>query len=267
MGRMPSRIIREEILTSGRVDQLDPPSEVFYRRLLSKVDDHGLYDGRLAVIRASLYPLRLDRVREADCSRWLAACEKAGLIALYNHDGQSYLQVMNTRWQARSAPKYPQPPTPANSCKQLQTVARLDVDVVVDVGVEKTKGRAAPLAIPESIPAEAWKDWHDYRNSRKGWTTKARALSLKTLIGLQAEGYDPRKVIEKSIENGWTGLFPLKDGPKAAPQQQPSNNRPEETPLERKLAWLRHQQHIGAITQDDFTQQAREAREKLEGKT
>jgi len=262
---MPSRIIREEILTSGRVDQLDPPTEVFYRRLLSKVDDHGLYDGRLAFIRASLYPLRLDRVREADCSRWLAAFEKAGLIALYTHDGQSYLQVMNTRWQARSAPKYPQPPTAVNSCKQLQTVARLDVDVVVDVGVERTKGRAAPLVVPDSIPAEAWKDWHDYRNASKGWTTKARALSLKTLLTLQGQGHDPRKVIDQSIERGWTGLFPLKDGTKAAPQQQPSK-RPEETPLERKLAWLRHQQHVGAITQDDYEQQAREAVVKFGGK-
>ena len=43
---MPNRIIREGILSSDRVDQLDPPAEVFYRRLMSKVDDHGLFDGR-----------------------------------------------------------------------------------------------------------------------------------------------------------------------------------------------------------------------------
>ena len=79
---MPNRIIREGILSSDRIDQLDAAAEVFYRRLMSKVDDHGLFDARPAMLRASLYPLRVDRVREADIARWIAACEKAGVIAL-----------------------------------------------------------------------------------------------------------------------------------------------------------------------------------------
>ncbi len=128
---MPTRLLREGILTSDRVDQLDPPAEVFYRRLMSKVDDHGLYDARPSILRSMLYPLRVDRVREADISRWMAACQKAGLIALYQHDGKPYLQMLDTRWQARSEPKYPlqnnclQPPTP---------VAVFGVGVGVGVG-------------------------------------------------------------------------------------------------------------------------------------
>lgn len=136
---MPSRLIREGILSSDRVDLLDPPSEVFYRRLMSKVDDHGLYDARPSILRTSLYPLRVDRVREADCSRWIAACEKAGLIALYEHDGKPYLQMLDTRWVARSTPKYPLPSdpgcallqTPENRCEQLIAPVALFGDVVV----------------------------------------------------------------------------------------------------------------------------------------
>lgn len=115
---MPSRLLREGILTSDRVDQLEAPAEVFYRRLMSKVDDHGLYDARLSILRSSLYPLRVDRVREADISRWLAACESAGLIALYVHDGKPYLQMLDTRWTARSEPKFPLPLTTESTCKQ-----------------------------------------------------------------------------------------------------------------------------------------------------
>ena len=99
---MPVRLWREGILSSERVDSLDAPAEVFYRRLMSKADDHGLFDARPSILRASLYPLRVDRVREADISRWIAACEKAGLIALYQHDGKPYLQMLDTRWTARS---------------------------------------------------------------------------------------------------------------------------------------------------------------------
>ncbi|MCC2632157.1 MAG: hypothetical protein K0S48_43 [Ramlibacter sp.] len=144
-------MIREGILTSDRIDQLDPPSEVFYRRLMSKVDDHGLYDARPSILRSSLYPLRVDRVREADISRWIAACEKAGLIALYAHDGKPYLQMLDTRWQARSEPKYPLPnagnrvvPSAAeNSCAQLPATAPVvvDGDVVVDEGVTRDAAR------------------------------------------------------------------------------------------------------------------------------
>jgi hypothetical protein len=144
---MPSRLLREGILTSERVEQLDPPSEVFYRRLMSKVDDHGLYDARPTILRTSLYPLRVDRVREADCSRWIAACEKAGLIALYQHDGRPYLRMLDTRWTARSEPKFPLP-TPENSCKQAQTTVPVFVfgDVVEDVvGKRARKPRATPL--------------------------------------------------------------------------------------------------------------------------
>jgi hypothetical protein len=149
---MPSRLIREGILTSERVDQLDAAAEVFYRRLMSKVDDHGLYDARPAILRSSLYPLRVDRVREADITRWIAACEKAGVIALYTYEGKPYLQMLDTRWSARSEPKFPLPSTNntgeqfqtisgnskqvkaiENTCKQLKTPVALDVVVDEDV--------------------------------------------------------------------------------------------------------------------------------------
>ncbi len=107
---------------------LDYPAEVFYRRLLNVVDDHGLFDARPNILRASLYPLRLDRVREADISRWLVACQTAGLILLYEAENKPYLKVLNTQWDARSKPKYPVPDghhlkTPENNCAQLQTDA------------------------------------------------------------------------------------------------------------------------------------------------
>lgn len=88
------------------------------------------------------------------------------------------------------------------------------------------RARAAPLVIPEWLPADAWQDWHGYRNARKGWTHKARALSLRTLAELWAAGHDPRAVIEQSIERGWTGLFPVhsaqsaRAGPAAKPGKQ-----------------------------------------------
>lgn len=192
---MPNRVLREGILDSDRIDRLDWPEEVFYRRLMSKVDDHGLFDARPAMLRTALYPLRVDRVREADITRWIAACEKAGVIALYEHGGKPYGQMLDTKWQTRSEPKFPTPPwgkcpqlrtdvhgppatasglqATANSCAQLQTSAHLDGDgdgVVVgveDEGVVERmeRARAAPkkpprgTRIPDGFPGEADVAW------------------------------------------------------------------------------------------------------------
>lgn len=117
---MPNRIIRAGIISSDRVNCLDHAAEVFYRRLLNMIDDHGLYDARPSILRATLYPLRIDRVREADISRWLTNCQTAGLILLYEAESKPYLKVLNTQWESRSKPKYPQPPKTENACAQLQ---------------------------------------------------------------------------------------------------------------------------------------------------
>lgn len=148
---MPNRIVREGILSSDRVDRLDWPAEVFYRRLLSKVDDHGLYDGRLSVLRASLFPLRVDKVTDQDCSAWLQQCVDAKLLEIYEIEAKRYVHVFDTRWQARSDPKYPKPKKNnglASNCAQLQTSARQDVDVDVVEDVVVVKPTTAKPSVP-----------------------------------------------------------------------------------------------------------------------
>lgn len=83
---------------------------------------------------------------------------------------------------------------------------------------DQKKGRA-PLALPDWLPESVWAMWHDFRNARKGWTPKARELSLSSLTKLRDQGHEPRAVIEQSIERGWTGLFPIHGGamPRAGP--------------------------------------------------
>jgi len=192
---MPTRLLREDILTSERVDQLDAPAEVFYRRLMSKVDDYGLYDARPAILRSQLYALRLDRVREADIARWIAACEKAGLIALYEVTAKPYLQMLDTRWSARSEPKFPLR-TPENSCKQLKTVAPVfgvvDEGVVGDVvGGKRTRKRGAPaFPKPDDVDDQVWQDWLQLRKAKRAPVTTtalegARAEAKKADMPLE----------------------------------------------------------------------------------
>jgi hypothetical protein len=201
-GLMPTRLVREGIITSESVDLLEPAEEVFYRRLMNKVDDHGLYDARPSILRAALFPLRLDRVREADISRWMAACQKAGLIVLYEAAGKQLLCLLKTGWDKRSKPKYPLPPE--NSCKQLQTDESISTVVVVESVVDKKHSRASHVSCPDGVDEKVWNDFNVMRKAKNSPMTDTalagiRREAAKANITLQS-------ALEIACERGWRGF-------------------------------------------------------------
>ncbi len=119
---MPDRIIREYLLFSSRVDTLSFEAEVFYRRLMSKADDYGRYDGRLAMLRSQLFALRIDQVKEPDVARWLKECVDAGVILYYEVDGEPYVEIQDFNQRLRTESKYPHPPG-----KEAEEAALLEV--------------------------------------------------------------------------------------------------------------------------------------------
>lgn len=258
---MPSRIIREGILDSDRVNALDFPAEVFYRRLMSKVDDHGLYDARLEVLKSHLYPVRGARVRETDISRWMAECQKAGLIALYMSAGKPYLQMLDTKWTARSEPKYPLP-TPANNCSQPETGVPVVVvvDVVEDVVVGTTprrRGKQPKVPMPEGFAiSDRVRKWADEKGHDR-LEERLEHFKGKAL----ANGYayaDWDEAFMGAIRDDWAKL--PKGAPSAVPRGKPAG--PSETPLERAIAWARQQHSFGAIDQPERDRLIAEATEK-----
>lgn len=109
---MPNRYLRESYIGSESVNALSWQAEVFWTRLLVAVDDWGRCEAHPKLLRAKIFPLRLDAVREADVSRLIAECEKAGLVRLYSDNGKEYLQMF--KWEVGRAleSKYPDPPGP-----------------------------------------------------------------------------------------------------------------------------------------------------------
>lgn len=163
---MPNRIVREGILTSERVAKLDWAAEVFYRRLLSVVDDFGRYYAATKLLRAACYPLQIDSVKDADIEKWAKACEAAQLVLRYcDADGKQYVQVHDFRQQVRAkVSKFPSPDDRAPSTCAADAThplanAHLDVDVFGDGdgGVEK---RRAPANRGTRLPAD-WKPTAD----------------------------------------------------------------------------------------------------------
>lgn len=107
---MPTRIIRDGILTSDRINMLTPLAELFYRRLMSVADDHGRFPANPTQLRAFCYPMRLDSVKESDIKKYLAECSKAGLLELYSVAGKDYLQVIDFGQRINGKSKFPEAP-------------------------------------------------------------------------------------------------------------------------------------------------------------
>ena len=120
---MPNRYIREAAIKSKAVNTLSWQGEVFWRRLLNVVDDFGRYTADPDVLRADVFPRQLDKVREADISRLLAECEKAGLLFRFEANAKWYLVI--NQWEQGRAKKSKYPTPPDNICKHLQTSSNI----------------------------------------------------------------------------------------------------------------------------------------------
>jgi len=221
---MPNRIVREAILTSEPVASLGWPEEVFYRRLMSIVDDYGRTEANPQLLRSKCYPLQTDSVRAADITRWMAACQKAGLILGYEASGKQYLEVQKFGQQQRSASKCPAPPAVASKCLQIPANEHLDVSVSVSVSEDvKPPAPVGAFVLPEWIPGDTWAA---YLKTRTGKLAKnephALGLIVKDLETFRAKGHDPVTVLNNSIKGGWAGVFE----PKTAPQDMRSATVP-----------------------------------------
>jgi hypothetical protein len=206
---VPNRIIREAILSSVPVATLGWPEEVFYRRLMSIVDDYGRYEALPQLVRSRCYPLQTDLVRVADITRWMAACQKAGLVVLYEVDGKQYLQLEKFGQQQRTASKCPAPLAIDSTGSQPTANAPVFVSVSVDV----SDAPQASFSPPEWIPAETWAAYLAVRKTKRaGKEPHALGLIVKDLEKFRAAGHDAIAILEASIKSSWVGVFE----PKAA---------------------------------------------------
>lgn len=159
---MPNRIIREGILTSEKLENLGWAEEVFYRRVMSVVDDYGRYYAKPSLLRAACYPLLLAKVSDSDIEKWLSACENAALVRVYpTQDGKRYLEVIDFRQQVRATlSKFPshdghQPSKCVAPAKQMRSKGKSSahLDGVVDGDGDGGEGGDVSEGVTPQPPA------------------------------------------------------------------------------------------------------------------
>lgn len=164
---MPERMLRDWT-DSEPVNSLDWAAECLFTRLIMKADDFGRFHGNPRLLKSLLFPLK-DGLRDADISRWIAACETAGLIRVYTDkvSGKPFIEIRNYGQRLRSKQaKFPdengnfavereKPPQSAASCGGLpQSAAKCrkvppEVEVEVEVeDKEREKARMRDMLLP-----------------------------------------------------------------------------------------------------------------------
>lgn len=129
---MPIRMLYPGILSSTRVNALSCEAELFYRRLMSVVDDYGRFEADPRLLVSSCYPLTFDRISPSFVSKVLLECSQSGedgsesLITLYSVGSKNYLQINNFKQRTRTDSKFPSPPLLSNDskCQQMNAYAR-----------------------------------------------------------------------------------------------------------------------------------------------
>lgn len=183
---MPNRILREGILTSERIARLAWPEEVFYRRLMSAVDDFGRYYAHPSLLKAALYPLQLEKITDSDIGKWLTALVEAALVRVYPaSDGKRYLELLDFRQQVRAKEsKYPafdeqliRDSTAGDTQVPSKRAASAHLDVFVSGDVSGDGGEGARARKRAAIPAapgvspQVWDDWLTLRKAKKAPVT------------------------------------------------------------------------------------------------
>ena len=108
---MPNRIIKESVCTSDSVDALSWFEEVLFYRLIVNCDDFGRFDGRTAVIKNRLFPLK-DDLTAKTVKNGIEKLVNVGLVVLYMFEDKPflYLPTWNDHQSVRAKrSKYPSP--------------------------------------------------------------------------------------------------------------------------------------------------------------
>lgn len=209
---MGNRVVRAAILESDSVNKLTWGGEVFYRRLMSILDDFGRCDGRVSILRSKLYPLRLDKVSESDVSKWLSECENAALVRIYLVENKPYLELFNFNQTVRIKKSFF--PAPIDPYVQLladasKRVSETETILETVLETETPPLRAFEVPFVDDV-LKAWVEWEVYKKEKKQKlspsTAKKQILFLQGRAGPEIIG-----IINQSITNGWTGLFELKN--------------------------------------------------------
>lgn len=202
---MPNRILKESICVSDSINQLKWFEEVLFYRLIVNCDDYGRYDGRPAIIKNKLFPLKDDLTLKVvtDAINKLAS---AGLVILYKYEDKPFLYLPT--WELHQtirAKKSKFPPPEENLqaseiiCKQMHADASRCMQMHANVPVIQSESES----YSESYSEEA----HASKRFSEPTVEEVSAYCRE-----RGNNIDPQRFVDYYTSNGWmVGRNKMKD--------------------------------------------------------
>lgn len=260
---MPSRVIREGLLSSEAVAALHDRTFRLYVALILSADDFGLVEIGYGPIREAT--ALLDGWNRELVAKMLGELTDARLILPYEVGRKRYAAL--DRWGGYINSRRPKHPLPSwgtthitkrlefkDAATRIETsqyfkhlvshsappVPHQRVTRAPPVG-EEVRGKReeikkkkdppdlfgnAAWECPDDVDLAAWSDWLTVRKKKKAATSE-RAYSevLAKLEAIRHAGLNPSTFVAKSANSGWTDIYPPEGNGKAktAPQQNMSD--------------------------------------------
>jgi hypothetical protein len=145
---MPNRIIKESICTSDSIAELGWFEEVLFYRLIVNCDDYGRFDGRTAVVKNRLFPLK-DNVTAKAVEAAVNKLVTVGLVTLYFFEGKPYLQLPTWDKHQTVRAKKSKYPAPADGVKSSEIICK---QMQADVPVIQSESNPNPNPNPKAEP-------------------------------------------------------------------------------------------------------------------
>lgn len=197
-------------------------------------------DGRIQILRAKCFPLKVDTIKDKEIDKWLKALLRENLIILYSVNGKQYLKMAtwgNHQQIRAKRHKYPMPDDenssllePDITCNQMiSNDCNSPRNPIQSESESESESESNKTAIEIAI-----EDFKEFRKKiKKPMTDKAVQLLHIELNKFAEDDETKIAILNQSIVNGWQGVFPLKE--KDTPQQQMTTAQRKQVELQEAL--------------------------------
>lgn len=222
------RSLKPEFFTSADVVACSPLARLLFIATWCEADREGRLYWKPDTLKLRYLP-----ADKCDVDKLADELEARGMLVRYDVNGIRYAsvtgftrhQIINNRERESVIPESPELP-PIPPLKATTTTEGKGREGKERERLPFTRPHASNTsiqALPKWIDADTWDEYKQMRKLiRKPMTARAEQLAVSKLEEFQAQGHDPNKVLEQSIQQSWQGLFAVKDTAGNAKQQPKS---------------------------------------------
>ena len=238
------RMLKKNVSNSRRLSQLQTDSaRMLWTWIIPYLDVEGRFYASPDMIKSTVVP-RLKTFTEENIEAYLQDMASAGLVVLYQFDGELYLQYRKFNDFQKLRKDHEGQPLPAPNDKGALVIDLLPtnsgpttdqlhtnyIPTTAKVKLSKVKlskdNKGPDIEIPSWIPKEQWDGFIQMRKEiKKPLTGRAVKIAITTLLDLRNRGHDPGKVLDQSTMGKWQGLFELKSGGNGKPYIKPKEKQ------------------------------------------